>query len=1375
VHFVNGAVTAIDDPYGQTTTITRTANRMTVTEPGGRYLLFKYDGPQARLSRVEAHGLGNATVTDWVNYSYTLTSPGGAGASIYCLTGVTYSDNNSASYTYRTDNVQNPNQVLPLLATASDVRYKGPMRQIAYDYDQGGAHGVITAERFSAGGTLVSRIDPPATVCGTYNCQMETDFTETRGDGPTRTFHYTDLTYHSNPQEPGCPEVWYPQPPSQFLESYTDFLGNTTRLGYDTGTNNEKWYVNSVTDANNHTTLYQRGPAPPQGIGEITKITHPDSTHIDYTYYGESPNISGHYLKQTTDERGNITYHYRDTNHRITRTDHKDAPGNIIAYEEFHYDHNTLGLLSTHHLPSNTGWSGPYVHFQYDNRGLLIAKTNPTTIADWTAALSQAPKTTYTYYTSGAWTDRVKTITLPANVSGNVATETNEYDLSANSTSRGLVTKIQHADLKYQSFGYDAFGNKLFEENELRRRTSYTYDEYNRVLTVKDPVGQTTGRTTTYTYNPTNGTGNRLSHTTNNPDTVTTPTGIVTTNDYDQNFRKTSTTVASSITRFGYDSVGNPTTVTDPLNHITTTDYDTRDRKSHVWDALNHRTTFGYDAASNVIRIDHPDGGWETKAYDAVNRLGAHTVYKSASETLTTRFGYWPSGKLFWVIDPKQDGGSLATYFAYNESDQMIVMYYPDPNLTTLQQWSYDDAHNLVSHTTVGGKIEQFTYDIRNRKRTMTFTTPTQWIEWANYLYDDASHLTTASNGTGVWGQNVVSIITRQYDAAGHLTSDQQNVTGLGAKNVTYPWYDDDGRLKRIFLAGGGYDYTFGYDGMGRFEFIYPTGNNNALFQYSYDAASNETQRFNWPNRVAQIYTRDALNRLTRVEVKNTTSNTTLGYENYGYDAMSRLTSIARETGGQPDQFGYYYDGELYWATYGTIRTVTYVFDKAGNRIGVGDTIFGNSVYTTNDFNQYTGVTSSTIHNGSEHEIDQYQTPYDAQPIDYTYLTDDELVSVKTHDNSSTYSLAYDALGRCVKRTLNGISTYYIYDGEKPILEYTNGAVVTNLYGKGIDEILQRTDPSVNGGQAFYYQQDHEGSVTHLTNWNNGSGQIIERYRYDAFGLPVIYAPDWTRRTTTSFKNRFLFTGREYAATFGFYEYRARAYHPWLGRFMSEDPKLFDPGDYNLFRYCHNDPIDFTDPMGTETRLEPWYTHTRQAEALDKLAATRELVGLSSTYIRAALSSQEGLHIAQITKGQSDGRLLRIDRMIGKFESSAGEIAQKQPQYGASAPGAAEALRKAYEEGRIRSGDPKDFARGAINPFVTIKGSMYYNAQSPLRYWTIPRIAHEGMHLLDRGQGSLFSRERHAYDLQYAVGSVIGPYSRRLSNAEIMEIIHQNP
>ncbi len=171
-----------------------------------------------------------------------------------------------------------------------------------------------------------------------------------------------------------------------------------------------------------------------------------------------------------------------------------------------------------------------------------------------------------------------------------------------------------------------------------------------------------------------------------------------------------------------------------------------------------------------------------------------------------------------------------------------------------------------------------------------------------------------------------------------------------------------------------------------------------------------------------------------------------------------------------------------------------------------------------------------------------------------------------------------------------------------------------NLYGKGIDEpsewghremdgqaregsgrderertsqILMRTDYTFNPVVTFYPQQDHEGNVTHLT---NADGAVIERYRYDVFGAPTIYPPPTasptpTPRQASIVSNRFLFTGREYAAAFGFYEYRARAYHPGLGRFTSEDPKLFDAGDYNLYRYCHNDPLDMTDPMGLDFNL----------------------------------------------------------------------------------------------------------------------------------------------------------------------------------------------
>ena len=215
------------------------------------------------------------------------------------------------------------------------------------------------------------------------------------------------------------------------------------------------------------------------------------------------------------------------------------------------------------------------------------------------------------------------------------------------------------------------------------------------------------------------------------------------------------------------------------------------------------------------------------------------------------------------------DPGARQTTFDYDASDQKITMTYPGG--TQSQSWTYDDAHNLVSRTTVGGKVEQFTYDIRNRKDTMGawILNPVTEIEWAHYIYDDASHLAIASNGTGVWGQNVVSIITRQYDAAGHLTLDQQNVNGLGIKNVYYPFHDADGKLTRMYVGGASpvYDYTFEYDDMGRFETIKPTGG-SAVFQYHYDPASNEIQRDNLQNGVQQIYPRDSLNRMLYYKLK---------------------------------------------------------------------------------------------------------------------------------------------------------------------------------------------------------------------------------------------------------------------------------------------------------------------------------------------------------------------------------------------------------------------------------------------------------------------------------------------------------------------------
>jgi hypothetical protein len=159
-----------------------------------------------------------------------------------CLTSVDYSDGTHAYYTYEDDNVPDDPQhgsskIFPLVSTCNDVRYHGPMRRVAYDYQNQGPHGAILKERYSPSdgvkGVMVSSIDPPAPSPIAPDPDFETTYTETRGDSPTRTFTYTTLHLHRSFSEPDPCPTWRPPldpAPQQFLLSYTDFQNHITSL-----------------------------------------------------------------------------------------------------------------------------------------------------------------------------------------------------------------------------------------------------------------------------------------------------------------------------------------------------------------------------------------------------------------------------------------------------------------------------------------------------------------------------------------------------------------------------------------------------------------------------------------------------------------------------------------------------------------------------------------------------------------------------------------------------------------------------------------------------------------------------------------------------------------------------------------------------------------------------------------------------------------------------------------------------------------------------------------------------------------------------------------------------------------------------------------
>jgi RHS repeat-associated protein len=119
-------------------------------------------------------------------------------------------------------------------------------------------------------------------------------------------------------------------------------------------------------------------------------------------------------------------------------------------------------------------------------------------------------------------------------------------------------------------------------------------------------------------------------------------------------------------------------------------------------------------------------------------------------------------------------------------------------------------------------------------------------------------------------------------------------------------------------------------------------------------------------------------------------------------------------------------------------------------------------------------------------------------------------------------------------------------------------------------------DPNLgtNGGM-LYYQYDGKRSVSEVTDRH---GDIIERYRYDAFG--GIFTG------TTSPYNFNGFTGMRYDGKTGLVDMNARLYDPTVGRFMTEDTypgELNQTQSLNRYSYVMNNPVNNWDPTGHVT------------------------------------------------------------------------------------------------------------------------------------------------------------------------------------------------
>ncbi len=177
---------------------------------------------------------------------------------------------------------------------------------------------------------------------------------------------------------------------------------------------------------------------------------------------------------------------------------------------------------------------------------------------------------------------------------------------------------------------------------------------------------------------------------------------------------------------------------------------------------------------------------------------------------------------------------------------------------------------------------------------------------------------------------------------------------------------------------------------------------------------------------------------------------------------------------------------------------------------------------------------------------------------------------------NNTFQYGADGI-RCRKNNI-----HYTLDGSRILQEYheDTGETLTFYYGeKGVFGFRYR---DANGAENdYFYRKNLFGDVLAIYNAN---GQRIANYRYDAWGYHIPEDDDDENLAIKNI-NPFRYRSYYYDTETCLYYLESRYYDPELCRFLNPDTIDYlgdgeEMHNYNLFAYCGNNPVMYSDPTG---------------------------------------------------------------------------------------------------------------------------------------------------------------------------------------------------
>jgi RHS repeat-associated protein len=665
-----------------------------------------------------------------------------------------------------------------------------------------------------------------------------------------------------------------------------------------------------------------------------------------------------------------------------------------------------------------------------------------------------------------------------------------------------------------------------------------------------------------------------------------------------------------------YDANGQKSSSTDSRGRVTTYGYDLRNRLETTTEPKRQDqpaypvTRLEYDRAGNKTKVTFPDQKTQQWLY--------HDAFGQPRQFIDERgnptdLNYWPWGPMKKLSEVITHGGGAAnqsTRFYYDLMGRPQTTSFPD---TTTEVNTYEFGQ-LKTWKTRKDQVKTLSYDARGREISNSWSTapsdhPPPLAPGITRIWDDANRLSQIANA--------FSTIDYSYDGAGQVRTEGTTVIGSGAlKEVRYCRYPS-GEVSDVTYPNGSVIHR-NYTARGQLEGV-GWGVGSTSYAYWPDGTVNYQAR---SNGVTTSYGYDGRGMISSVQHRNDAAGHDLARRDYWRDDRDRIRAWKRGIdhtlnqmeNGRGNRYGYDDEGQLTSASYraenpegtptGAVRTDSFQYDPLGNRMGMNHVAsrgaWMNFTRRDNGLNQYHSWENDhpapdPLHWGSGIFHDDnifFPSPPWVAPGNGVTMADGWIVASYNALNqpmavgnigygSNYMFFGYDPLGRCVKRWKGppaaGTSgynpaTYFYYDGWSVVQEGSSTAAADRLYVHGgrVDEMVA----SQVNGVWYHHHYDAQGNCIMQT---TGGGGLQVQYDYDAFGFPYFYNADGGKGAA---QTRFLFTGREWLADHRLYDFRARMYQPELGRFLQPDPKQFAAGDYNLYRYCHSDPVNKTDPTG---------------------------------------------------------------------------------------------------------------------------------------------------------------------------------------------------